>query len=94
MNDAADGLFRALADPTRRAILGLLREGAQSAGELAERFPQTKASLSHHFAVLHAAGLVRRERRGQNLIYSLNTSVVEDLARMWVDLFPGKGDGR
>jgi len=83
----SDTLFKALADPTRRQVLKRLQSGPATAGELAEEFPQAKATLSHHFNVLKAAGLVRSERRGQHVVYSLNTSVFEDLARMMADLF-------
>ncbi len=80
-------IFKALADPTRREILQKLRHQSLSAGELAEHFPMTKASLSHHFNVLKAAELVRTERRGQQIFYSLNTSVFEDLATLMFRLF-------
>lgn len=86
----SDSLFKALADPTRREVLKRLQRGPATAGELAEEFPQAKATLSHHFNVLKAAGLVRSERRGQHVVYSLNTSVFEDLARMMADLFKPK----
>ena len=83
-------VFRALADPTRREILKLLQGGSLTAGEIAERFPQTKASLSHHFNILKAGDLVRSDRRGQNIVYSLNTSVLEDVSRLVLDLLgPG-----
>lgn len=82
--------FRALADPTRRSILEALKKGSMTAGELAERFPITRASLSHHFNVLKAADLVRTERRGQHIVYSLNATMFEELASMVMDLFaPG-----
>jgi len=80
-------VFRALSDPTRRAILKLLRRKSLPAGEIAERFPQTKASLSHHFNVLKAADLVRTERRGQQIVYSLNTTVFQDVTAMLLALF-------
>lgn len=80
-------VFKALSDPTRREILKILQDGSQTAGELSERFPITKGSLSHHFNVLKAADLVRVERRGQSLVYSLNTSVFEDVAAMLLELF-------
>lgn len=83
----SDSLFKALADPTRREVLKRLQAGPATAGELAEEFPQAKATLSHHYNVLKAAGLVRSERKGQHVVYSLNTSVFEDLARMMADLF-------
>lgn len=71
--------FKALADPTRRRILELLRNGDLTAGELAEHFDISKPSLSHHLATLKSAGLVSDERRGQNIVYSLNTTVMQDL---------------
>jgi DNA-binding transcriptional ArsR family regulator len=83
-------IFKALADPSRRRILKLLQGGSRTAGELADAFDMTKASMSHHFSVLKAAELIRCERRGQTLVYSVNTSVVEDLAAMFLDLFPVK----
>jgi DNA-binding transcriptional ArsR family regulator len=85
MNDA----FKALADPTRREILRLLRSGERTAGELASRFDMTKPSVSHHFAVLKAADLIRSRRDGQQIYYALNTTVVEDLLTLIWDLFPG-----
>lgn len=80
-------IFKALADPTRREILKLLKGGSRTAGELAEAFPITKGSLSHHFNVLKAADLVRSERRGQQIVYSLNTTVFEDVASAMLALF-------
>ncbi|WHZ18211.1 MAG: Transcriptional regulator, ArsR family [Rhodanobacteraceae bacterium] len=90
-------VFRALADPTRRAILKRLQKGTLSAGEIGSAFDVTGATLSHHFTVLKQADLVRTERRGRNIVYSLNTSVMEDLTRLVLDLFPAKrshGDGK
>lgn len=80
-------VFKALADPSRRRILKLLRGGSKTAGELAEAFNFSAASLSHHFAILKAAELVRTERRGQFIVYSLNTSVLEDVSSLLLDLF-------
>lgn len=80
-------IFQALADPTRREILKRLTSGSLSAGELAKAFSITKGSMSHHFNVLKAAELVRTERRGQSIVYSLNTSVFEDVAAMLIELF-------
>lgn len=71
--------FKALADPTRRHILELLRTKDLTAGEIAEHFDMTKPSLSHHLSTLKTAGLVDAERDGQSIIYSLNTSVLQDL---------------
>ena len=88
-------VFKAISDPTRREVLKLLQGGSKTAGELAESFNMTKGSLSHHFNILKAADLVRCERRGQQQVYSLNTSVVEDVAALLMDLFqarPKPGD--
>jgi ArsR family transcriptional regulator, arsenate/arsenite/antimonite-responsive transcriptional repressor len=71
--------FRALADPTRREILGLLRKGEMTAGALAEKFDMAKPSMSHHFAVLKEADLITSRRDGQQIWYGLNTTVVQDL---------------
>ena len=75
--------FAALSDPTRRAILKMLRAGSKPAGEIAEAFQPT---LSHHFRVLRAAGLVRAERRGTSIVYTLQTNVLEDLATELLEL--------
>jgi ArsR family transcriptional regulator, repressor of sdpIR and other operons len=83
-------VFKALSDPSRRKILKILQEGSRTAGELAEAFDITKGSLSHHFNILKAAGLVRSERRGQRIVYSLNTSVLEDATVLLIDLFGRK----
>jgi DNA-binding transcriptional ArsR family regulator len=84
---ALNDVFRALADPTRREILKLLRSGEMSAGDLAKRFDMTKPSMSHHFAVLKQADLVITRRDGQQIIYALNTTVTQDLAAILWDLF-------
>jgi ArsR family transcriptional regulator, arsenate/arsenite/antimonite-responsive transcriptional repressor len=86
MNDA----FRALADPTRREIVRLLRGGEMTAGELAERFDMTKPTLSHHFNVLKQADLVTSRRAGQQVYYALNTTAVEDLLVVFLDLLAPK----
>lgn len=80
-------VFKALSDPTRRRIIQLLAHGERTAGELAASFDVTKPSMSHHFAVLKEADLITSRREGQQIYYSLNTTVLEDvLARIW-DLF-------
>jgi DNA-binding transcriptional ArsR family regulator len=71
-------VFTALADPTRREILRLLRAGPLTAGELAERSPLAKSTLSGHFNVLKGADLIVAERRGTRIVYSLNLSVFEE----------------
>ena len=87
-------VFKALADPTRREILRLLSAGERSAGDLAERFDMTKPTVSHHFAVLKEADLIVSRREGQQIIYSLNTTVAQDvLAWLW-DLLGSAGPAR
>ncbi|HKR66093.1 MAG TPA: autorepressor SdpR family transcription factor [Thermoanaerobaculia bacterium] len=80
-------VFKALADPTRRDILRMLRKKPLTAGEIGDAFPMTKGSLSHHFNILKEADLVRCERRGQFLVYSLNTTVVEDVLSLLAEVF-------
>jgi ArsR family transcriptional regulator, repressor of sdpIR and other operons len=86
-------VFKALADPTRRRILELLRAGEVSAGELAEQCDMSKPSVSHHFAVLKSANLVSTRREGQSIYYSLNTTAVEDLLVVLMNLFARSGRG-
>lgn len=81
--------FSALGDPTRRKILKMLRAGSKSAGEIAQAFHLTKPTLSHHFRVLRSAGLVRAERRGTSIVYTLQTNVLEDLATELMELASG-----
>lgn len=71
-------VFTALSSPARRQILELLRERALSAGEIAERIPLAKPTLSGHFNVLKEAGLVSADRQGNSIVYRINMSVVED----------------
>jgi ArsR family transcriptional regulator, repressor of sdpIR and other operons len=71
--------YRALADPTRREILKLLKEGDLPAGSIADQFEISWPSVSRHLSVLAAAGLVTSTRRGQQLVYSLTTSVLADI---------------
>ena len=75
---AIDEVFRALSDPTRREVLRLLRARDMSAGEIAERFPLAKSTLSGHFNVLKHAGLVVSERLGTSVVYSVNTAAYEE----------------
>lgn len=83
MNDA----FKALSDPTRRKILELLKEKDLTAGEIANYFDMTKPSISHHLNVLRNGGLVLSEKEGQNIIYSLNTTVLQDIMKWTFDFF-------
>lgn len=79
-------LFKALNDPTRRKILQLLREGDQTAGEIADAFDISKPSISHHLDQLKKADLVDVERDGQFRRYSLNTTVLEETANWILEL--------
>ncbi len=82
-----NAVFKALSDPTRREILRVLSRGEQSAGALAGRFDMTKPSMSHHFSVLKEADLITSRREGQQIIYELNTTVVQDLLTWLFDFF-------
>lgn len=84
-------VFRALSDPTRREILRLLRAGDLTAGQIAERFPLAKSTLSGHFAVLKGAGLIVAERQGTTIIYSLNVAAAEESIAAVMDLL-GTGE--
>ncbi len=77
--------FKALADPTRRRILELLAQGELTAGEIAAQFDMTKPSVSHHLNILKAADLVSDERSGQNIVYSLNLTVFQELLKWFYD---------
>lgn len=71
--------FKALSDPTRRAILDHLKAGAKTAGELGGRFDMTGATVSHHLSVLKEAGLISDERRGKYIYYELNLSILDEI---------------
>lgn len=79
-------VWKALADPTRRKILELLKNKSLNAGEIAAEFNMTKPSISNHLSILKQADLVVSEKIGQNVIYSLKTSVLEDMLKMLSDL--------
>jgi len=85
-------VFRALGDPTRRHILRMLAQRDMPAGEIAAAFDISKPSVSHHLAALKQAGLVRDERRGQQIIYSLDSTVLQD-AIGWIFEIAGRGKG-
>ena len=73
--------FKALADPTRRKIILLLKDRDMTAGQIAEQFDMTKPSISHHLNSLKQALLVTDERKGQNIYYSLNTTVFQEVVK-------------
>lgn len=82
-------VFKALADPTRRKILDLLKNRDLSAGEIADKFSMTKPSISNHLSILKKADLVLVEKKGQFMIYSLNTTLFQDVIKWMLQL---KGD--
>ena len=89
-----DQTFKALADPTRRAILAMLRDGDLPAGEIAAHFPVAWASVSHHLSVLKEAGLVLATRDGQFIRYLLNTTVVQDALQHLLEIAPRRKERR
>ena len=81
--------FKALSDPTRRAILDLLKTGAQTAGEIGAHFDMTGATVSHHLSVLKDAGLVSDERRGKFICYEFSVSVLDEIVG-WLAALKGE----
>ncbi len=81
--------LKALSDPTRRDILQMLRGGSKSAGEISDHFDITAAAISRHLSVLKDADLIRDQREGKFIIYTLNTSVLEDVL-FWVSNLKGE----
>ena len=88
---AMQNTLRALADPIRREILNLLKKGRLSAGEIAEHFPVTGASISRHLSVLKEADLIRDTREGKFIYYDINTSVLEEIM-LWITALKGAED--
>ena len=80
-------VFRALSDPTRREILRILQSGDLSAGDIANRFPLARSTLSGHFNILKQAGLIVTERQGTTIVYSLDTSALDEAVSAVMDLF-------
>ena len=87
-------VYKALADPTRRKVLQLLRERDMSAGELAEHFDSAWPTLSRHFAILREAQLIQGEKRGASIIYNLNVSVLEEALLGMMEMFQIDGGDR
>ena len=83
--------LKALADPIRREILNLLKAGRLSAGEIADHFPVTDASISRHLSVLKEAELIRDTREGKFIFYDLNISVLEEIM-LWIKDLKGDKD--
>jgi ArsR family transcriptional regulator, arsenate/arsenite/antimonite-responsive transcriptional repressor len=84
-------VYKALADPTRRDILSLLRNKDLTAGEIADHFRISKPSISHHLNLLKQADLVHAEKEGQYIYYSINTTVLQDVLAWLLSLQEGKG---
>lgn len=81
-----EAIFHALADPTRREILDLLRTAERSAGEVADQFPVSRPAISKHLRVLRQAGLVRRRKEAQARIYRLAPEALREVDR-WLDRY-------
>ena len=92
----ANKVFKALADPTRRRVLELLKEGPLTAGQLSDRFPVSRPTMSAHFSVLQEAGLIDAEKNGRTVLYRLRMSVLEDALLGFADAFgiEPEGSGR
>jgi DNA-binding transcriptional ArsR family regulator len=91
-----NAVFDALSHPIRRQVLELLKRGGMTAGDLAERFPVSKPTMSGHFAKLKAAGLIRGENRAGHIVYTLNMSTLEEavmgfMGRMGVGAVDAQG---
>jgi DNA-binding transcriptional ArsR family regulator len=86
MERTAEATFQALADPTRRAVLDLLRRGSQPAGQIAEAFPVSRPAISKHLRLLRRAHLVREHREGRNRIYHLNPEPLRVVAS-WIEQY-------
>jgi ArsR family transcriptional regulator len=84
-----NSIFKALNDPTRREILALLQERDLTAGEIVEQFNMSWPSISHHLDLLKQANLVKAEKDGQYIYYSLNTTVVDEILK-WFMQFKSK----
>lgn len=86
---AIQNTMKALSDPIRREILGLLKAGRLSAGEIADKFPVSGAAISKHLSVLKEADLIRDARDGKFIFYELNTSVLEEVM-IWLTALKGE----
>ena len=80
-------VFKALSDETRREILKFLSKKDMSAGEISDHFNMSKPSISKHLEILREAELISSERKGQFIIYSINTSVIQEVLGNFLSLF-------
>lgn len=86
-------VFKALSDETRREILKILSKGDMSMGDIANNFNMSKPAISKHLDILKNAKLITAEKKGQFIIYSINTSVIQQVLGWFLDIFSkGKGD--
>jgi DNA-binding transcriptional ArsR family regulator len=83
---STEAAFQALADPTRRAVLDLLRRGGQPAGQIAQAFPISRPAISKHLRLLRRAHLVQERREGRNRVYRLNPEPLQAVDR-WLDQY-------
>ena len=83
--------LQALADPTRREILDLLKQSRMSAGEISNHFSISGAAVSRHLSVLKEADLIRDEREGKYIYYELNATVLEEIL-LWISELKGEKD--
>jgi len=82
--------FKALSDETRRDILQLLNKKDMSAGEISDHFKMSKPSISKHLDILRETGLISSEKKGQFVIYSINTSIIEEVLGNFLKIFTKK----
>ncbi|MBO7394710.1 MAG: winged helix-turn-helix transcriptional regulator [Ruminococcus sp.] len=85
-------VWNAMADPTRREILTMLQNGEMTAGEIADRFEISNATVSHHLKILREAGLITSEKEKQTITYRLNTTVFQDFLKGIAAAFGMKGE--
>ena len=91
MNVSMQDTLQALADPTRREILNLLKQSRVSAGEISNHFSISGAAVSRHLSVLKEADLIRDEREGKYIYYELNATVLEEIL-LWISELKGEKD--
>lgn len=83
--DGPNAVFKALADPTRREIVKMLRGGPLSSGDIAERFQSAWPTISRHLSILREADLIVAERNGNSIRYELNTTILQELVEYLFD---------
>lgn len=81
--------FKAIADPTRREILNMLSKKDMNAGDIAEHFQMSKPAISKHLDILKNSDLISFEKQGQYVVYSINTTAVQNIYRKFLEVFDG-----